>query len=64
MSCIRGTLKWKRLTGVLPRPRELFGKKQTEVVKLSDCDTKTKVKNKKYVEYLEKCIAYRMNVKA
>lgn len=54
----------EKINWVLPRPRELLGKGQTEVVKLSDCDTKAKVKNKEYLEYLEKCIAYRLNGKA
>ncbi len=54
----------EKINWVLPRPCELLGKKQTEVVKLSDCDTKTELKNKKYVEYLEKCITHRLNGKA
>lgn len=54
----------EKINWVLPKPSELLGKGQTEIVKLSDCDTKSELKNKKYVEYLEKCIAYRLNRKA
>jgi len=54
----------EKINYVLPKPSELLGKEPTEVVKLSDCDTKTELKNKKYAEYLEKCIAYRLNGKA
>ena len=45
----------EKINWVLPRPRELLGKEQTDVVKFSDCDAKAKA---------EKCIAYRMNGKA
>ena len=60
----KGDIKMEKINWVLPRPRELLGKEQTDVVKFSDCDAKAKAKNKEYVEYLEKCIAYRMNGKA
>ena len=54
----------EKINWILPRPYELLGKGQTEAIKISDCDSKSDVKNKKYVEYLEKCIAYRLNGKA
>lgn len=54
----------EKINWILPKPSELLGKGQTDIVKLSDCTEKTKVKNKEYLEYLEKCIAYRMNGKA
>ena len=54
----------EKINWILPKRSELFGKEQTEVVKLSDCNTKSEAKNKEYIEYLEKCIAYRLNGKA